>query len=410
MSNAYAIAAVTATLRNLLDQGVKDLTTNVTVLPLDKAASASGTQLNLFLYQVGRNAAWTNRDMPRQVQPNEIALPPLPLDLYYLVTVFVSDNDLGKATDHTLLGQAMSVLHDHPVLSAQDVELATLGPVGPVPESDLHQQIERVRITQMPLSVDEMSKLWTGFATNYRLSAAYQVGVALIESTRATKTPLPVLTRGKDDSGINAEASVVSPLPTLESLTPPKQQASARLTDLITLTGVNLNGDDVLLRFEHPRLAAPIEAAPDSGDGTTITFTIPNAPADWPSGFYTVTALVQRSGEAFHRTTNQLVMALAPTLASVVAATASGTGTITVTTAPEVRLGQRPALLLGDREILAQPIADPPGQTDTLLFDLVDMPTDDYFVRLRVDGVDSLLVDKTKTPPKFDPSQKVTIT
>src|SRR5262249_10881726 len=160
----------------------------------------------------------------------------------------------------------------------------------------------------------------------------------------------------------------ISPLPTLESLTPPKQQASVRLNELITLTGVNLAGDDVQLRFEHPRLDDPIETAPDFGDGTTITFTIPNVPADWPAGFYTVTALVQRSGEAFYRTSNQLVMALAPTLTSIVAAPVSGTGTITVTTAPEVRLGQRPALLLGDREILAQPIADPPGQTGTLAF------------------------------------------
>ena len=31
-------------------------------------------------------------------------------------------------------------------------------------------------------------------------------------------------------------------------------------------------------------------------------------------------------------------------------------------------------------------------------------------MRLRVDGVDSLLVDKTVTPPVFDPAQKVTVT
>ena len=47
-----------------------------------------------------------------------------------------------------------------------------------------HEQIERVRITPQPLSVDELSKLWTAFQTHFRISAAYQVSVVLIESTR----------------------------------------------------------------------------------------------------------------------------------------------------------------------------------------------------------------------------------
>jgi hypothetical protein len=34
----------------------------------------------------------------------------------------------------------------------------------------------------------------------------------------------------------------------------------------------------------------------------------------------------------------------------------------------------------------------------------------DYWTRLRVDGIDSMLVDRSKTPPVFDPTQKVTVT
>ena len=52
-----------------------------------------------------------------------------------------------------------------------------------VPGSNLHEQIERVRITPQPLSLEEISKLWAAFQTNYRLSAAYQAAVILIEST-----------------------------------------------------------------------------------------------------------------------------------------------------------------------------------------------------------------------------------
>jgi Pvc16 N-terminal domain len=418
VSNAYAIAAVTATLRKILDEGVKDFVTSVTILPLDKANDANGgPQLNLFLYHVARNAAWINRDMPRHVQPGETSVPPLPLDLHYLITAYANPNALNKLTDHTLLGHAMRVLHDHPLLSAEDIKAATHGMVDPIPESDLDQQIERIRITQLPMPVDEASKLWTSFATNYRLSAAYQVGVALIESTRGARAPLPVLTRGQDDSGVGAEASLASPLPTLDTLTPPDKQTSVRLQETITLAGIHLAGVDVALRFEHARLAAPIESAPDPGaTDTLLEFTLPNQPAVWPAGFYTVTALVQRTGETYHRTTNQLFMALAPTLTNIASIFSPGStpdtrnGTITLTVAPEVWLGQRAALLLGDREILADLGLNPPPQTHTLEFKLTDVPVGPYFVRLRVDGVDSLLIDKSTTLPTFDTAQQVNVT
>jgi hypothetical protein len=87
MSNFLAIAAVTTTLQSILFNNItleSDLNdTTVTILPLDKArGNNSNNQLNLFLYQVMRNAAWSNREMPRQVKPGETAFPPLPLNLY----------------------------------------------------------------------------------------------------------------------------------------------------------------------------------------------------------------------------------------------------------------------------------------------------------------------------------------
>jgi hypothetical protein len=414
VSNAYAIAAVTITLQHILDEGVEDLTANVSILPLDKVKDSSAGQLNLFLYQVSRNAAWSNRDMPRQVQPGETGVPPLPLDLYYLITAFAGDNDPGKSTDHTLLGQAMRVLHDHPVLSADDIKLATQGQVPLLPKSDLDQQIERIRITHHPMPVDEMSKLWTGFATHYRISAAYQVGVALIESARGSRTPLPVLTRGQDDSGIGSQADLTPPFPTLDTLTPPLGQNSVRLKQTITLAGVHLAGDDIVLQFVHPRLADPIERPPDTAGDTAATFTLPNEPLIWPAGFYAVAALVQRSGEPFHRSTNQLAMALAPALTIVSNVISPGAKpdtrdvTITVTAVPDVQLGQRASLLMGEREIVWKPDPAPP-HTDTLVFVATEIPVGKYFLRLRVDGVDSLLVDKTTTPPTFDASQQVVV-
>ena len=76
----------------------------------------------------------------------------------------------------------MGILHDHPLLGAAEIEAA-------LAESNLDQQVERIRITPQPLTLEEMSKLWTTFQTQYRISAAYQACVVLIESERARREP-----------------------------------------------------------------------------------------------------------------------------------------------------------------------------------------------------------------------------
>ena len=73
---------------------------------------------------------------------------------------------------------------------------------------------------------------------------------------------------------------------------------------------------------------------------------------------------------------------------------------------PLVRLDQTVALLLGDRLVPAQSRA---LLTDPLTFLVTAAPTGVFRVRLRVDGVDSPLVQRGGTPPTFDPNQQVTI-
>jgi hypothetical protein len=175
--------------------------TVVTALPPDEAANLSHTrQVNLFLYQVSPNAAWRNMDMPRQTRPGESGQPLLPLTLYYLLTAYARENPEDTAfIGHRLLGRAMSILHDRPLLDKDEIQDA-------LPGNDLHKQVERVRLTLQPFSLEEMSKLWTAFQTQYRLSAVYEASVVLIESTRPARTPLPVLRRGEE-----AGASPASP-------------------------------------------------------------------------------------------------------------------------------------------------------------------------------------------------------
>jgi len=408
VSNPLAIAATTLTLQAILqstivsDPADTDLTdTTVTILPPDKArGNGNANQLNLFLYQILPNAAWRNMNIPSQVATGETGNPPLALTLHYLLTAFGKDNDTTLPFGHHLLAKAMSILYDHALLGPDEIRSATSATF---PGSDLDKQIERVRITLQPMSLEEISKLWTGLVTQYRLSVGYEVSVMLIDSTQAKKTPLPVLTRG-----VKAPASLIPPFPALDQIQFPNSQTSALLGDSLILTGNNLDGTTVGLVFNHPLWSAPVEIPPlPGGTATQVTVIIPNSPANWPAGFYTVSLMVQRPTETYRRTTNQLSFGLAPKITIAPPTSAGPNITYTVTCSPEVRPEQYAALLLGDQEIVAQPHTT---QTASLSFQAQNLSTGKYFVRLRVDGVDSLLVNRALTPPMFDQTQKVTVT
>src|SRR6266404_9156228 len=99
MSNALAIASVTAVLKDLLNNGLidHDITSavgNVTVSALspdriDTTSLNQQSQLNLFLYQVTPNAGWRNVGLPsRNANGDRTSNQPLALNLHYLLTAY----------------------------------------------------------------------------------------------------------------------------------------------------------------------------------------------------------------------------------------------------------------------------------------------------------------------------------
>jgi Pvc16 N-terminal domain len=403
MSNTLAIGAVTATLRSLLETEIarEGGGLRVTTLPPDKAqtfnAGEGGGWINLFLYHTQINPAWRNTNSPRQLKPNESGFPPLGLDLFYLVTAYEKADGDSSVLAHRMLGRAMLVLHDHPLLGADEIRAV-------VPDNDLADQIERVRITPHAMSLEDLSKLWMIFQTGYRISAAYQVSLILIDSRRSARTPLPVLTRGEDDSGPQAQADLVPPFPALLTAALPDDQRSTRVGDEVSLGGVHLDGDNVAVRFKTIRLTNP-QVEPASGTEKEVKVTVP----DLPAGSYTIAVRVSKAGQ-LDRFTNEYPLQIAPRITNITPSTApAGNLTLTIKCSPDVLPEQRVTLLFRDREVAAQAHT---ASTDTLDFALTDLDPGEYFVRLRVDGVDSLLVIKAGAPPKlqFDPNQKVTIT
>ena len=411
MSNPLAIAAVTSTLRFLLDNSIQadpGLTgTLVTSKPPDKARGANtGRQLNLFLYHPQPNAAFRNSEIPQQAKSGETGAPPLALNLHYLITAYGEENRIDEeVVSHQVLGRAMSTLHDHPLLGAEEIKNA-------FPGNDLYQQIERVRLTMQPMAVDEMSKLWSAFQTPYRLSSSYEAAVVLIESTRPLRAPLPVLTRGKDDRGISSQTDLIPPYPAIDVLTPPAKQSAVRLGETLSISGHHLDGATVRVRFTNAHLSAPKILTPEPGaTASEIKVKLPDLPAEWFAGIYSLAVVVRKSGEPADRTTNELPLLLAPQISGIAPNPAvrdgGGNVVLTLTCKPQIGPDQRASLLLGDREIPANPHA---ALTTSLDFKVTAATPGDYFLRLRVDGVDSLLIDKSATPPVFDPLQKVTIT
>ncbi|MBR8839565.1 MAG: DUF4255 domain-containing protein [Stigonema ocellatum SAG 48.90 = DSM 106950] len=411
MSNALSIAAVTTTLRSLLQHkfDTQGGGTVVTTKPLDKVRDNSisnGNQVNLFLYHTQINPGWRNMDIPDQVKPGETAQPLLPLNLYYLLTAYSVNDDYPEPTSHRLLGLAMSVLHDHSILTPADIKAA----LPATTEYDLDQQLEQLRIVYQALSVEESFNLWTTFQSPYRISAAYEVSVVLIESGLPSKTPLPAIRRQADDSGAILRSDLMSFLPMLQSVQLPNQQPSARLGDVLVLNGDNLDGENVVILFTNNRREITVELpSPVERTAKEIRVQLPDEAADWVAGFYTVAVRVTRTGEQT-RTSNELSFSLAPKISDIiprqVTPDANGEVLLTVVYSPQVRPEQRVALLLGDREVLAQPRTT---TTDRLEFRITGVTPGEYFVRSRIDGVDSLLVDRTVTPPIFDQNQKVTI-
>jgi len=426
VSGSLAIAAVTARLRSLLAQGLNaDVSgTVVTTRPPDKARSGtSGNQVNLFLYHATLSPSWRNMDIPWRTRPGEAGHPPLPLSLSYLLTFYYGDNedDIDTTTDasrllggHRLLGSAMSILHDHPVLDADEIN-AVLPPGDQLEHP--YDKVERVRITPNPISLDEMSKLWASFQTQYRMSTTFEASVVLIESARPVSAALPVLRRGSQDRG---SFVLPSPSPNLFELRMPDLKPAAELGDVLTVAGYQLDSGDLTFRFRHPLTPEPLELpplpggsagemrvkVPDTGDD-------PQAPSRWPAGFYAMFAVVRHPGLP-EWTTNALPFALAPRVTGLSPATATQADlplTLTLTCLPQVRPGQRTVMLFGSREIPSQTVTTPPGPgaPTTITFVVEEADPGEYVVRLRIDGVDSIPVDFATVPPQFAANQKVTI-
>ncbi|MBA5872968.1 MAG: DUF4255 domain-containing protein [Nitrospira sp. CR1.2] len=432
MSTALAIAGVTAVLRDLLNDGLINhnvsgllgSTVTVSALPPDRVVPVNGTestQLNLFFHQVTFNTGWRNHALPSRDGSGmqRLSNPPLALDLHYLLSAY-SAEELGS---EILLGYAMQLLHEVPVLDRQAITTAltpspsvdtTLPPaLRALAECGLADQVEQIKLVPDPLSSEEMSKLWTAVQSHYRPSAAYVATVVLIESTKPTRSTLPVLSRGpldpvtKRDRGVVVQADLLPPFPTIQTVAVAGGQPAATVGATVELSGHHLDGTNPTILLSNSRFAIN-QAVPAGGGGSSIaaSFTVPVVPA----GLYQLAMQVIRPSESDPRISNAVALVIGPeiTTAMPMAVVRDGTGvaTIVLSVQPQIQPGQSVSLLLGTREVPVAPIA---VATGTLNVQVPDAPTGEFLLRIRVDGIDSPIIDRAAVPPAFY-NYRVTIT
>jgi hypothetical protein len=394
VSNALAIAGVTAVLRDLLNEGMinHDIASSVgnvkiTSDPPDTiktTASAADSRLNLYMYRVTPNPGWRNEGLPaRSADGARLGNPALALDLHYLLTAY------GKEQFHTdiLLGYGMQLLHETPVL-VRDRIRQSLGGVPPVAgagvlpstypalaAADLAEQAEQIRIVPEFMNTEEMSKLWSAMQASYRPTAAYMASVVLIESRRPAKSALPVRQRNLAVRALNR--------PVIERVAPQLVASGGTLV----LQGYNLRGDITRVAL------GDIEIVPDDPGYDRVEVVVP---ASVPAG---VTSVQVRHPVDFgmatepHRGVESNVIAcmVIPAVSPVPASVARNAD-LTFTVTPGVTVDQKASLILGERSIDLAPRAPGSAPLTTLTFRIPpDFPIGAHLLRLRVNGADSAL-------------------
>ncbi len=413
MSSALAIAGVSAVLQFYLTNLYTPLSALFNGVPavsakapdlVQEAFTPANTenQVNLFLHQVTHNRAWRNQDLPSLGSDGATRLtnPPLALDLHYLLTAYGSLDWQAEA----LLGFALLMLHENPVITRNDIRNAISGldpanPLSlPLTTAGLADQIELLKITPATLGREEMAWLWTALKADYRPTFPFQVSVVLMQPQRTALAGLPELTRD-----ITVQPGLTPLFPNITAVAPPKGQPAACLDDIVTVQGTNLSTATGVLLLNSLRGIRQVLAPSSPPANTAVQFQPPNLnlPSELPAGIYDLS--LQMPSASVPVNTNSLPFAIAPKISSFVppAPFTSGFFQVTVHCTPFIQPGQEVFLIIGDQQAPADAFTiatNSPSFTYPALQSTGGLVVP---VRLRVDGIDSPIIDMTVSPPQF---------
>ncbi|MBW4615578.1 MAG: DUF4255 domain-containing protein [Desmonostoc vinosum HA7617-LM4] len=409
MSNALSIAAVTAVLKVLLENGlVSDPITAsvgdvvVTALPPDRISVEADerAQLNLFLYQVtqNRNVDWVSpefRQRHSRINGNSRATtPPLALDLHYLLSAYGAKDFQAEL----LLGYAMQLLHKTPIITADIIENTLINAsttnissvfsqalIG-VPVSDLAVQIGQIKLSPEFFNMEETSKLWSALQTHYRPSATYLASMVLIESSH--------------DDYPEGFSSVALSQPNIEQVMALSKtdQVIVGGTTLV-IRGKQLRGDVTRVRLSNTEALL----VPQDIKETQISLQVPPNLSASVQGVQVVHLTMSHTGQMHHVVeSNVAAFVLHPKITASVAQIQDSndnlrSAEINVKLHPQVGKAQRVVLLLNEILPSNPPVgyfflvASRDEDTDVITIPVNKVKPGTYLVRVQVDGAESPL-------------------
>ncbi len=187
MSNFTVIGDIGDTLKKLLEDdpwsGI-DPQPEITFRSPKEIQEDGGNpnKVSLFLFRILENAHLKNQEL-QQIGNTRLQLPPLVLDLEYLITPYSND----KTQEKIILGKVIQIFHDNAILR------------GTMLQGDLAETDEEIKLLFNPISLDDMTKMWGSFQeVGYRLSASYLVTPVRIDSAHPPMDIQRVVSKGMD--------------------------------------------------------------------------------------------------------------------------------------------------------------------------------------------------------------------
>lgn len=398
MSNALAVAAVTATLQHSLDgalsnaalafphglQGAKVFVGHPTTTHAGATAGA-----DLFLYRVGLDPSFRNVDLPtRDADGQTVQRPVAGLLLRYLVSCF---GDEANQEPEQVLGTIASYLHAFPTITKAMIDdAASSGRFPFMQDADLRAQLRPVRLTQVPIDDEDLFRIWSTLPSDELVpTLVYDAVVVLVEEPVTAREALPVLDRGGTVKPSAPPSVTAVRLPASPSL--PPRPGPIRPGDDIEILGTNLGVGDWELRLDGTPVAPTVQVA----RGDLIDLTLPLSTRAGARALQVAHFLGQGEppgNTPFLAVSEPYVIAVHPDIQPPTAAA----GAISITATMPIDRSQDIQVVLNrvgsDASVVLPGTLTPPGTapTTTVRADATAVAPGQWVVRLRVDGVTSI--------------------
>lgn len=436
MSNFLSLATVTEAVRQLVEDGANDAISGAQALVVRPPTNLSSNHppgkpnvyAGVYLYQVMPNSSWRNAETPtRRSDGSLVRTSRTAYDLNFMLSFYGDDN---KLEPQRVMGAVLRNLNARPVLTKDQIVLAQNTAVGNVlitpVKSDLDKEVEKIKLTLLPLALEELSKVWSiFFQTTYQLSVAYQASVVFIDGTEVTSSALPV--RARNIYVRTFESPVIEQV--LSKALPADEPSATRGVvsgDTLVLTGYRLQGDVTRVRL------AGVEVTPEevSPSQVTVKLDVPPFPADTlrpgAQGVQIIQKINMGTPETEHKgfESNVAAFVLHPTVVpgtpnitatSVVVSTTFHNADIPLSFTPRVGIDQRVAVLLNEFDppitrsafryrfdVPVEPASPSDISVAALTAKVTHVASAKYLLRVQVDGAESLLeTSANPLDPKF---------